>query len=263
MISITGIPAFSDNYIWMLTNTESQTCYVIDPGDGNVVQAWCQQHSVTLAGILITHHHPDHTGGIGLLTSTADGKCSIPVYGPAAESIKGITHPLADGDRITVVGTEFQVIATPGHTSGHICYFAEPADHDPILFSGDTLFAGGCGRLFEGTPKQMWHSLSRLAALPDNTRVYCAHEYTLANLDFARTVEPGNQQLAQRQQQAELLRKQNHATVPSLLAEERKTNPFLRAGHPDVQQSASRYSGHPVGTPEDTFATIRHWKDNF
>ena len=258
MISITGLPAFNDNYIWMLVDSKSQSCFVVDPGDSEVVVTACQREGLNLRGILLTHHHTDHTGGVTRLTSLD----SIPVYGPARENISGVTHPLAEGDNISVLGETFEIYDTPGHTAGHISFFSQH-NGKPVLFSGDTLFAGGCGRLFEGTPAQMRASLSKLSALPDNTLVYCAHEYTRANLDFARAVEPKNQDLASRYQQVIALRDKNRPTVPSLLVDERKTNPFLRTSTAEVQQAAEQHSGQTLSTADDTFAVIRGWKDNF
>ncbi|CAM3642817.1 hydroxyacylglutathione hydrolase [Parendozoicomonas haliclonae] len=259
MLSITGLPAFNDNYIWMLADSESQTCYVVDPGDAQVVERACQEQQLTLAGILVTHHHADHIGGVNALTKDR----SIPMFGPAHDNISVLTHPLSDGDTVNVFGGTFQVLDTPGHTKGHICYFGQPENIGPVLFCGDTLFAGGCGRLFEGTPAQMLSSLTRLSQLPEETRVYCAHEYTLSNLKFAHAVEPNNTEIAERIQQVQQLRRLGLPTVPSTIALEQKTNPFLRTALPAVQQAASRFSGRPVNSNEDSFAIIRQWKDNF
>ncbi len=269
MLSINGLPAFNDNYIWMLADSESHTCYVVDPGDASVVNTACQKAGYTLAGILITHHHADHTGGIQQLASFAArenhniaASQPLPVYGPASENIKGITHPLSEGDLLTIAGETLTVIETPGHTSGHISYFGNWANH-PVLFCGDTLFAGGCGRLFEGTPKQMLNSLEKLAALPPETLVYCAHEYTHSNLKFAQIVEPENSLLNQRIAEVNTLRYQDQPTVPSSLKDELNTNPFLRATCDSVQQAACLHSGRPITSAEDTFMIIRQWKDNF
>ncbi|MTI14652.1 hydroxyacylglutathione hydrolase [Sansalvadorimonas verongulae] len=259
MLSIRGLQAFNDNYIWMLADSESRTCYVVDPGDASVVEAACRQTGYTLAGILITHHHADHTGGLRQLASAAAKE--LVIYGPASESIPGITHPLSEGDTFTIAEQTFTVIDTPGHTSGGISYFAQLAQ--PVLFSGDTLFAGGCGRLLEGTPAQMLKSLNKLTALPSETLVYCAHEYTQSNLAFALAVEPDNSALKQRVSDVQQLREQGQATVPSTLDTELRTNPFLRASIPDVQEAASRHSGRTPTSAEDTFAIIRQWKDNF
>lgn len=259
MLTITGISAFNDNYIWMLTDTGNQSCYIVDPGDHLVVENACQRSNLALAGILITHHHADHTGGISKLTQ----KRNIPVYGPASESITGITHRLHDGDKLTIFNTEWQVMTTAGHTSGHICYFGKLNNQSPVLFSGDTLFGGGCGRLFEGTAEQMHASLKRLQALPDDTQIYCAHEYTQANLAFAQVVEPNNQALQQRIQWVAEQRHKQQPTVPFSLAGERDTNPFLRTSTKMVMDAATLYSGRQVETDVDCFTIIRQWKDNF
>ena len=261
MLSIHGLQAFNDNYIWMLADSESRTCYVVDPGDASVVEAACQTTGYTLAGILITHHHADHTGGVNQLARAADKE--LVIYGPASESISGITHPLSEGDSLTIADHTFTVIETPGHTAGHISYFGHIGDNTPVLFSGDTLFAGGCGRLFEGTPAQMLHSLNKLADLPQDTLVYCAHEYTQGNLTFAHAVEPGNTALSQRIDDVKQLREQGQPTVPSTLHTELQTNPFLRAGVPEVQEAASNFCGRTLNSTEDAFAVIRQWKDNF
>ncbi len=264
MYKITGLPAFHDNYIWMLTDSESQSCFVVDPGDASVVSQYCQDNQLTLTGILITHHHPDHIGGIAQLVS--ESSAQLTVYGPVSENIKGISHPLTDGDTVSVLGQTLEVIGTPGHTLDHITYFdrhREGRDDAPALFAGDTLFSGGCGRLFEGTPEQMHHSLMRLANLPGETHIYCAHEYTQANMAFAKAVEPDNTQLIERAEQVDALRLRNLPTIPALLSVELVTNPFLRAGYDTVQRAASRYSGETPTSPEQAFAIIRRWKDNF
>ncbi len=259
MLTITGLPAFNDNYIWMLADTETRTCYVVDPGDAAVVETACSKTGLTLAGILITHHHADHTGGLLKLINKRD----IPVYGPAKESITGISHPLKEGDKMVICGTEWQIMETPGHTAGHICYFGRPQGMPPVLFCGDTLFSGGCGRLFEGTPIQMLTSLNKLKTLPPDTLIHCAHEYTQSNLAFAAAVEPHNTALAERIQRVAMLRQNNLATVPSSLEEELATNPFLRTATTTVIDAASRHCGHPVTSAEDSFTIIRQWKDNF
>jgi hydroxyacylglutathione hydrolase len=254
------LPAFTDNYLWLIVR--GRQAVVVDPGDGAVVLAALEARGLTLAAILVTHHHPDHVGGVSLLSQAFDG----PVYGPRAESgkITGLTHLLDDGDRVSLaaVGLDLQVIAVPGHTLGHIAYFADrQGDRAPWLFCGDTLFAAGCGRLFEGTPGQMHDSLSRLAALPADTVVFCAHEYTLANLNFARTVEPHNQAIADEIERVQSLRARAVPSVPSNLLRERATNPFLRCAEPAVIAAAQRQSGHGTNNPVDIFAALRRWKD--
>lgn len=192
MLKIEALPAFTDNYIWMLQDIDRRLCAAVDPCDAAPVQAWLDARpDWRLTDILVTHHHADHVGGVQQLKTEHGAR----VYGPAAENIPARDDALSDGQRIRVLGHELEVIAVPGHTSGHIAYFHE-SSHEPWLLSGDTLFAAGCGRLFEGTAAQMYRSLQRLAALPTQTRVYCTHEYTLSNLRFARAVEPDNQNIA-------------------------------------------------------------------
>lgn len=259
-MSLTVIPvaAFRDNYIWLLCR--DRLAAVVDPGDAAPVLAALQQRQLRLTAILLTHHHDDHCGGLEALLAAevwAPGAARRVVFGPADESITGVTDPVAGGETCRVPGIDarFDVIAVPGHTRGHVAYYG-----DGRLFCGDTLFAGGCGRIFEGTPAQMADSLTRLAALPPETLVYCAHEYTEGNLRFAATVEPDNAALRQRiaivaQQRAAWL-----PTVPSRLADELATNPFLRGGEADVCAAA----GLPAGTaPAQVFAALRAWKDDF
>ena len=210
-MNLVAIPAFTDNYIWMLH--DGSQALVVDPGDSAPVLDALASHELTLAGILVTHHHGDHVGGLQGLRSVLRG----PVFGPERENIPGSFTPLRDGNFVELMGLRFDVIDVPGHTSGHIAYYTDDVEGDPILFCGDTLFSGGCGRLFEGTPAQMHHSLSRLAALPAGTRVCCAHEYTLSNVRFAQAVEPGNALLAQRAQEVSEKRRQGLPTVPSTI----------------------------------------------
>ena len=263
MATIIPVRAFSDNYIWVLR--EGSNAAVVDPGDAAPVAAYLDRERLALTAIINTHHHGDHVGGNeGLLARTA-----VPVFGPARERIPGITRGLVGGDTITVpgIGLELAVLDVPGHTAGHIAYFgrAGPLDEGgaPVAFVGDTLFAGGCGRLFEGTPAQMQESLSRLAALPPATRVYCAHEYTLANLRFARAVEPGNAALEERQGREQAKRDRGEPTVPSTLADELATNPFLRAAVPEVFAAAQAHAGRALATPVEAFAALREWKNHF
>lgn len=251
MLDISFIPAFKDNYIWLLQKGDQAV--VVDPGDAVPVKARLAAHGLRLVAILITHHHADHQGGI--LDLLAAGE--VPVYGPANESITGCTVPLAGGDRVQVLGETLEVIDVPGHTAGHIAYAMPGA-----LFCGDTLFAGGCGRLFEGTPAQMFASLGKLAALPAETRVFCAHEYTEANLRFAAAVEPGNLALQQRIAKVAATRSRGEATVPSRLSEELETNPFLRAHLPAVAAAAAGRGCHDTD-PLAVFTAIREWKNSF
>ncbi len=258
MIQIDALPAFTDNYLWLLQDTASKRCAVVDPGDAAPVRAWLTQHpDWQLTDILVTHHHNDHVGGVAELKQLTGAT----VYGPAHENIPARDVALDDNATLQVLGLDFQVFAVPGHTLGHIAYYH--AGNAPLLFSGDTLFAGGCGRLFEGTPAQMHQSLQRLAELPENTAVYCAHEYTLSNLRFARAVEPENPHLAQRFADVTRLRDENRITLPSSIGLERLTNPFLRVSEAAVKEKADERTGAVNPSPESVFAALRAWKDKF
>jgi hydroxyacylglutathione hydrolase len=256
-MTLLALPAFTDNYIWMLH--DGGQVLVVDPGEAAPVQAALQAQGLRLAGILVTHHHGDHVGGVDALRPLLQG----PVFGPAHERIPQPFTPVAGGDTASLLGLDFQVIDVPGHTAGHIAYFLPAGAHGaPILFCGDTLFSAGCGRLFEGSPAQMSASLAALAALPDDTRVCCAHEYTLSNLRFAAAVEPHNLAVAQHRAWCETQRAQGGITLPSSLALERQINPFLRTAQPDVVRAAQQ---HRPGTHGDVevLATLREWKNNF
>jgi hydroxyacylglutathione hydrolase len=231
---------------------------VVDPGEAAPVEQALEAASLVLAGILVTHHHGDHVAGIAELRARLQG----PVWAPKRESIAGATTAVEGGDHIEVMGIDFEVIDVPGHTAGHIAYYAARALGGGLLFCGDTLFSGGCGRLFEGTPAQMHASLSRLAALPGSTRVCCAHEYTLSNLRFARCVEPDNAALRDYEQSCTALRDQAQATLPSSIDVERRINPFLRCSEPAVVSSA-RHQGAATDDPVSVFAALREWKNRF
>ncbi|MGX1175367.1 hydroxyacylglutathione hydrolase [Pseudomonas sp. NFACC24-1] len=255
MIQISALPAFTDNYIWLLQDHSTQRCAVVDPGDAAPVQAWLDAHpGWVLSDIMITHHHHDHVGGVQALKNATNAT----VYGPASENIPARDQALHDNDQVSVLGWDFDVYAVPGHTLGHIAYY-----HHGLLFCGDTLFAAGCGRLFEGTPAQMHHSLGRLAALPEDTLVYCTHEYTLSNLKFAAAVEPGNPDIAARLEKVVRQRNEGIMTLPSTLALEKLTNPFLRTTETSVKQKADERSGQRNQTPSEVFAALRAWKDTF
>lgn len=260
-ITISALPAFNDNYIWVLRR--GPYVVVIDPGDAAPVLSYLHASEGELAAILITHHHADHIGGIGGLLGYAGDQ--VPVFGPADAAIPGRNVRLAGGETVTVAGIEshIDVIAVPGHTASHLAYYGKSLGPAGVLFCGDTLFGAGCGRLFEGTPAQMNASLAGLAVLPAPTLVYCAHEYTAANLRFACAVEPDNVELLVRQKQVNALRAENKSTVPSTLADELATNPFLRLDAPSVIAAAHARLGHEPADAIETFAAIRAWKDEF
>ena len=255
MLAIEPIPAFNDNYIWLLQDGEQ--CAVVDPGDAAPVLSLLRARNLQLTTILITHHHFDHVGGLPELIAYAQPV----VYGPDNPAITGITHAVGEGDSVSVFGRDFTVIAVPGHTLDHIAFFS--LGEDPLLFCGDTLFAGGCGRMFEGTAPVMHASLSALAALPAETRVFCAHEYTQANLRFAQAAEPDNSTLAQRVKAVARLRAQDEPSVPSSIAVERATNPFLRCAEPALIASLQREGKWQGDAPASVFAALRSWKDSF
>lgn len=253
-MDIQPLPAFEDNYIWLLR--AGHRVVAVDPGDALPVRRYLEEQGASLAAILLTHHHGDHTGGVADLLSHA----SVPVFGPAGEAIAGVSMPLREGDSISLPGLQegFRTMDVPGHTRGHIAYYRHGT-----LFCGDTLFACGCGRLFEGTAEQMWASLGKLAVLPRDTRAYCAHEYTQSNIRFALAVEPGNVALQARAGCVARLRADNRPTVPFTLAEELETNPFLRCGQAEVIASAERHCGRRLSGPVEVFAALREWKNNF
>lgn len=251
------LPALSDNYIWILH--DGQRALVVDPGESEGVLAWLAQRSLQLDTILITHHHGDHVGGVAALRERTGAR----VLGPALEALPEPVERVCGGQTVAVLGIPFQVIDVPGHTAGHIAWYADAVDGAPLLFCGDTLFSAGCGRLFEGTPAQMLDSLERLAALPGATRVCCTHEYTLSNLRFALAVEPGNAALIHHADQCQALRERLEPTLPSTLATETAINPFLRSRLPAVRQAVM---AHAPDTPDDAvgcFAALREWKNDF
>ena len=260
-LSLIPLPAFDDNYIWMLH--DGTRALVVDPGDADVVLAALKRLSLRLETILVTHHHVDHTGGVDVLRDTTGAM----VFGPLTETMPEPIRRLTGGDKVQAIGLTFDVIDVPGHTSGHIAFYCDSVDGKnmdtaPLLFCGDTLFSGGCGRLFEGTPAQMLASLTTLAALPSHTRVCCTHEYTLSNLKFARAVEPNNVELIQYQQQCMALREANVPTLPSTIARELQINPFLRSDEAEVVHAAQQLD--PTATDAvAVFTAIRQWKNNF
>lgn len=255
MLAVRPIQAFTDNYIWAIVD-EAGHCCVVDPGDAAPVQAWLEEQGYQLSAILVTHHHFDHTGGITALS----GDRQVPVYGPDNPRIAGITQPLGDGARFELApfGLALEVLAIPGHTLDHIAFVSELG-----LFCGDTLFACGCGRLFEGSPAQMHASLSRLAELPGELPVYCGHEYTLANMRFALTVDPDNMALQAARADAQRLRDQDQPSLPSRLDRECATNPFLRCHDPAVIAGVRAQTDLADEDPVSVFAALRRLKDEF
>ena len=253
-LDVVPVRAFSDNYIWTLRD-ESHAA-VVDPGDAAPVIDYLDREGLELAAILNTHHHADHVGGNAALLR----RWAVPVFGPHDDRIAEVTNRMADGERMTLphFGLDFEVLEIPGHTRSHIAFHG-----NGMLFCGDTLFAVGCGRLFEGTPEQMHRSLQRLSQLPDPTRVYCGHEYTLSNIRFAKAAEPANRALLELEGRASAQRAKNLPTLPTELGQEKATNPFLRVNEPQVVESASRYAGKPLRDPVSVLAAIREWKNNF
>jgi hydroxyacylglutathione hydrolase len=249
-----ALPAFNDNYIWLLH--DGARAVVVDPGDAAPVLATLDAQGLQLAGILVTHHHADHVGGIAALMPRLSGR----VWAPADEPLEQAHEAAHDGDTIDLLGLRIAVLAVPGHTAGHVAYVCNGAGQAPLLFCGDTLFSAGCGRVFEGTPAQMLASLMRLAALPADTRVCCAHEYTLSNLRFAAQVEPGNAARAAYEERCRALRVAELATLPSSIGLELQINPFLRCTQPEVV-AAARAHGAPDDTPLAVFTALRQWKN--
>ena len=256
MLKLIAIPAFNDNYLWLLH--DGKQALVVDPGDATPVMRTLADNHLKLSAILVTHHHADHTGGVAELRSTMHAK----VYGPASENIPRPYAPLTERDSVAALGLNFEVIDVPGHTAGHIAYFCSNVNGKPLLFCGDTLFSGGCGRLFEGTPAQMLKSLDKLAALPANTVVCCTHEYTLSNLRFAVAVDPANTELADYQASCISLREQNKPTLPTSIAQELLINPFLRTRQPSLM-TAARHFDAAARDDIAVFAAIRQLKNQF
>jgi hydroxyacylglutathione hydrolase len=253
-MDLIALPAFADNLIWMLHDGEN--AIVVDPGSAAPVSDTLRERGLRLAAILVTHHHPDHVGGLAALLPQVTGT----IYGPAREAMPVPVEKMSQGMAFDLLGLHVEVLDVPGHTAGHIAYVVKEPGRAPWLFCGDTLFSGGCGRLFEGTPAQMHHSLEQFAALPGDTRVCCAHEYTLSNLRFARTVEPHNAALAEYEIRCQALRAEGAWTLPSTLAIERAVNPFLRVREPEVVASA-RAHGAASSDPTEVLAALREWKN--
>lgn len=255
MIQVINIPAFADNYIWLITHEERKFAAIVDPGDAEPVLAELIQRELEPIALLITHHHRDHVGGIAKLLEAYP---HLIVYGPAHETIPHMTHPLQDGDTVELaeLKASFKVIDVAGHTAGHIAYYGEDS-----LFCGDTIFGCGCGRVFDGSLDQLHAALQRLAKLPAETLVYCAHEYTIDNIGFAKWVEPDNKDLDLRLEECWQLRESGRATVPFSLGNEFVTNPFLRTHVPEVIARAEKVAGRELQTQAEIFATLRIWKD--
>ncbi len=256
MLEIIPITALKDNYIWVLKNNKNRHAVIVDPSEPEPVLKFIKTEGLIPIAILITHHHWDHVGGIAGLTS----EYNLPVYTPKKELVKGSTKLLAEGDIVNLpeLDLNFSVLDVPGHTAGAIAYYSEK-----MLFSGDTLFTAGCGRLFEGTPEQMYRSLSKLKELPDDTLVYCGHEYTVSNLQFATSVEKNNKIIQKRLETAKKSRKGKKPTVPATLKIEKQTNPFLRCEEKSGVDAASLREGKKLADSIEVFATIRRWKDSF
>jgi hydroxyacylglutathione hydrolase len=257
MLTIQPIPAFNDNYIWAIISDHN--CVVVDPGDAAVVLTALEAHKLTLNAILITHHHKDHTGGVNELVTCFD----VPVYGPENSPFNGITHTVSEGDLVKVFGIDFTVLEVPGHTLDHIAFYSELNDQAPALFCGDTLFLAGCGRLFEGSPSQMLNAMDRFSELPPKTRVYCAHEYSLSNLAFAKAVEPDNTAIQEKIEACQILRSSNQPTLPSTIEDELLINPFMRSRNPSVIKQIAQKEALNTDDATAVFAAIREWKNQF
>jgi len=256
MLNVTPISAFTDNYIWVIIHSPSKHCLIVDPGQSEQVIEFINHENLHPIAILLTHHHADHVGGAANLREYYN----IPVYGPALENIPSVTHPLTGNETlsITELNAHVQVISIPGHTKGHVAYYTEG-----LLFCGDTLFTGGCGRIFEGNAEQMLQSLNCLATLPDTTLIYCGHEYTQANLAFAQTIDPNNPALELRITETNDLTERGIPTVPSTLYIEKQTNPFLRCDCPAIIAAATTHSGRILSNTAEVFTTIRLQKNSF
>ncbi len=251
-MNLTSIPALTDNYIWTLTD-DAGNCLIVDPGEARPLIEKIEANRWTPVAVLLTHHHQDHTGGVAELLQRYP---QLEVYGPQETAAKGAEHIVQEGESVTLLGMPFQVIATPGHTLGHISYYSEP-----YLFCGDTMFSGGCGRLFEGTAEHMFDSFQKLNELPADTLICCAHEYTLSNMKFAAAILPHDPKILARYQEIKDLRAENRTTLPTKLALEREINLFLRTQDADLQKAlAINVESAPLW---QTFAELRNKKDQF
>ena len=256
MLNVNPIPAFTDNYIWAIVYGNS--CIVVDPGDSSPVFDFLKSNNLDLAAILITHHHFDHTGGLLNLAE----KYECPVYGPKGDHIKGITKGLSEGDEIRVLDLRFKVFETPGHTLDHIAFYHSGPDGS-FLFCGDTLFSGGCGRLFEGTAENMYKSLEKFISLPEETLVFCAHEYTQSNLKFALSINPNNSYLVSYSNKVEELRSKSKITLPSTIGLEKKINPFFLLKNDEILNNCETFLGAKITNQIESLAAIRSMKDSF
>ncbi len=256
MHKITPIPALNDNYIWMIVHPHQQQAVIVDPGEAAPALEALRREKLELTAILITHRHWDHVNGVNELLE----HYNVPVYGPSKEADEVVGHPLADGQQLTLpdMDINFTILDIPGHTLGHIAYVS-----DDLVFSGDTLFTAGCGRIFEGTAEQMYDSLQKMAKLPENTLVYCGHEYTESNLKFAQVVEPNNSDVAQRIIETKKLREANTPSVPASIALELRTNPFLRCQEAAVSEAVSNHFKQKISKPIEVLAALREWKNDF
>lgn len=256
MIRIVPVPAFQDNYIWLIA--QNNHAWVVDPGDASPVIQYLSEHQLVLKGILLTHHHFDHIGGVDKLVQAF----KVPVYGNP-QKIRQVTEAVREGDQLTLEDISLNIIDVPGHTLDHIAYFGEIEGQGMCLFCGDTLFSAGCGRLFEGTPETMYQSLAKLTGLPANTKIFCTHEYTMANLAFAKAVLPDSDAVHNRIKHCQNIRSQNLPTLPAILSEELTYNPFLMSKNDQVIKAASQRLGRIPENDIETFGAIREWKDNF
>ena len=256
MLKIIPLPAFTDNYIWAIVYGNS--CVVVDPGDSSPVFDFLESNNLDLECILITHHHFDHTGGMLALAKKYD----CPVYGPSGDHIEGLTSKVSEDDEITIFNFKFKIFETPGHTLDHIAYF-HSSDKGSYLFCGDTLFSGGCGRLFEGTAEDMFSSLNKFISLPDETLVFCAHEYTQNNLKFALTINPSNHDLIKYSKKVNELRSNSEITLPSNIGLEKKINPFFLLNDKEILKNSEQFISGKISNSVESLAAIRSMKDSF
>ncbi len=251
---IQPLPALKDNYIWMLVDENSQAAWVVDPGDAKVVGSALKKLNLELRGILLTHHHPDHSGGIPELVSLYK---NLPVYGAYNSATQYVNHPVKEGQTFACLSHPCRVLEIPGHTLDHVAFYLDKA-----LFCGDTLFSVGCGKVFEGTAQQMLHSLNKISQLADDTQIYCGHEYTLANLKFALEVDPNNKFLLEKLADTIIISQEKGCTLPASLAQEKKVNPFLRCASAQIIAAVEKYAGKKLNDPVEVFHHLREWKNN-